>query len=96
MGINEQYLYSSWRVFNFCLVVSKEKIACRGILTAEDSSPRVRGCLEPAREQHYSDYSANKYSKAAIFRHAFPGPVIGDPPVVREFRIVGLVDGLSK
>ena len=28
-----------WRVFNFCLVVSKEKGACRGILTAQDSIP---------------------------------------------------------
>ena len=43
-----------WRVSDFCLVVSKEK---GSVQRHPDSSglesTRVRGCLEPAREQHY-------------------------------------------
>ena len=59
VGINQQYLYSSGEYLTFAWLFQRKKVACRGILTAQDSSPldsarvQVWTRLEPAREQHY-------------------------------------------
>ena len=67
VGINQQYLYSIGEYLIFAWLFQRKKVACRGILTAQDSSPldsarvswrlesarvQVWTRLEPAREQH--------------------------------------------
>ena len=39
VGINQQYLYSSGEYLIFPWLFQKKKVACRGILTAQDSTP---------------------------------------------------------
>ena len=39
VGINQQYLYSSGEYLIFAWLFQRKKVACRGILTAQDSSP---------------------------------------------------------
>ena len=50
VGINQQYLYSSGEYLIFARLFQRKKVTCRGILTAQDSSPGANW----AREQHYS------------------------------------------
>ena len=41
VGTNQQYLYSSGEYLIFAWLFQRKKVACRGILTAQDSSPGV-------------------------------------------------------
>ena len=48
VGKNQQYLYSSGKYLIFVWLFQRKKGACRGILTAQDSSRReARVCLSP-------------------------------------------------
>ena len=53
VGTNQQYLYSIGEYLIFAWLFQRKKVACRGILTAQDSSPldsaRVSWRLESAR-----------------------------------------------
>ena len=41
VGINQQYLYSSGEYLIFAWLFQRKRVTCKGILTAQDSSPGV-------------------------------------------------------